>query len=1538
MDVIFLFNNFNIFFSNNKIIDELPYCRFVHFLFLNAIIVFFQNEKINTMNNFLPYLKSTLMGCMLCLSFVAKAQNPTYELHITNETQPNDSTYQFDVYLLRTGATPFELASFQFGIGYDTSITNGGKILFKIVSNSSQLVGAQAPISVSAGTASSISGGVVYKYLNLAARSGPGSGNGTVISEVKTACTAPGTRVGTFQVLDSGAKFRSGSSAKLIFSTASGSGKNNTIVNAYVNNINTTITNTASNLGYGGTGTCYQNIAINTCNLTVTKTSQTNVTCFGASNGTSTVTLSGGYGLASTGTYKLDNPNRTDSVVFSSNPFTVSGLSSGSHTIYVRSSAGSCTANTGSFTITAPLAKDSASYPVSGCGSYSLPWGGTVTTVGTTNHSHTYSSVNSCDSIVTYIVTVSTPPVSGELSGTQAVCSNGTTTFSSTVSGGSWTSGSTGVATINSSTGVITPVSAGTSTITYTVTGTGGCSNATATRTVTVTAAPNSGTLSGTQAICSNGSSTFSSTSAGGVWSSSDTTVARINSSNGSITPVSAGTSTMTYTVTGTGSCSNATATRTVIVTAAPNSGTLSGTQAICSNGSTTFSTTGSGGTWTSGSTGVATINSSTGVITPVSAGTSTITYTVIGTGGCSNATATRTVTITAAANSGTLSGTQALCSSNTTTYSSTVAGGTWTSSDQSVVTINPSTGAISPVSTGSAVITYTVTGTGGCSNVSATRAISISSTTTYSTTVKSACGVFSWNGSNYTSSGTYYKTLTNAGGCDSIARLDLTFSGSAPTAPSTLTQTLVDNTCGARVYRYTVTAVPNVLGYAWSLPQSVGGISGVTLDSGDIENSRVIRVIYSSNAAALTSDSIRVRTWSACGNSIWKYYKLTNTALSLPSAPASITVTPISINNCSAKIYQYAAPNLITSAANTVPATGWTWSFTGSLGANAEIIDTGSNNQVIQVRFSDNGASATGDSVRVAYTSDCGTGKIKALKLTNANTKLPSAPASITAASVLTNVCSGKIYRYTAPALPTASAATATVASVSARLWSFTGLGLTGSITTGDSSSTVIQVTYPTNDAAATGDSVKLQYVTSCGYTLAKAIKLTNAVTKLPTAPASVTAAPILINVCSGKKYKYTAPALPSATSATATMAAVSGRLWSFTGLGTTGTISSGTVSSSDDESKIIEVTYPTNAAAASGDSVKLQYISVCGYSSAKAIKLTNVVTKLPSAPASITAASVLTNVCSGKIYRYTAPALPAATSATATVAAVTGRLWSFSGLGTTGTISSGDDGSAEGNGSTSIEVTYPTNDAAIAGDSVRLNYITACGITLAKSLKLTNKPATIPTPASIAASLVSDVCGARRYRYTAPTLATNLTAPSATGTVQAVNGYQWVLPSGSVGSTGTLADGFELSSNPIEIIYSSNDAAPSSGDSVKVSFTTASCGNGATKGLKLSNTKKTCASALPVTRVSPVVMPLESMSVKVFPNPTASNFNMQVITAGKEKISVKVIDVQGRVIKLLQVSANETMNIGADLKPGSYFLEVKQGNLSKTTRLLKL
>ena len=346
------------------------------------------------------------------------------------------------------------------------------------------------------------------------------------------------------------------------------------------------------------------------------------------------------------------------------------------------------------------------------------------------------------------------PSITTNPATTQSVCQNGTPTNLTVVAGGSatltyqWysnisnsTTGGTSLGSTNGAqTATYTPITNATGTIYYYCTVTNSCgSDTTTTSAVVVTAAPNAGILNGIQAICSNGLTTFiSSGNTGGVFTSSNSGIATVNASTGVITPVAAGTATITYTVTGTGGCSNVTATRDLTVTASPNAGTLSGTQAICSNGTTTFISSGNtGGAFTSSNTAVASVNITTGVITPVAAGTATITYTITGTGGCSNATATRDVTVTAAPNAGTLSGTQAIYVGNTTTFNSNGnAGGIFTSSNTAIATVNSSTGLITGLAAGTVTITYTLTGTGGCSNAIATRDITISDLQTVAGTI----------------------------------------------------------------------------------------------------------------------------------------------------------------------------------------------------------------------------------------------------------------------------------------------------------------------------------------------------------------------------------------------------------------------------------------------------------------------------------------------------------------------------------------------------------------------------------------------------------------------------------------------------------------------------------------------------------------------------------------------------------------------------------------------------------------------------------
>ena len=389
------------------------------------------------------------------------------------------------------------------------------------------------------------------------------------------------------------------------------------------------------------------------------------------------------------------------------------------------------------------------------------------------------------------------------------------TIFSATGTGGTWSSATTSVATVNATSGVVTGITAGTSVITYTVVGTGGCPTVTATRTITVTAPGDAGVISGTNMICVGSTTTFSTTGAGGTWSSATTSVATVNSGTGVVTGISAGTSVVTYTVPASGGCPAVTSTRTVTITAPGNAGTISGTNAICAGTNTTFSTTGTGGTWSSATTSVATVNATTGVVTGITAGTSVITYTVVGTGGCPTVTATRTITVTAPGDAGVISGTNTICAGTNTTYSSTGTGGTWSSATTSVATVNATTGVVTGITVGSSVITYTVPASGGCPVVTASRTITINaipatptagsntpvcaSTGAINLTASNEVGAtYNWSGPNafistlqnpsigsatIAMSGTYSVTTTVAGCTSASASTTVAVSNCLPTA-----------------------------------------------------------------------------------------------------------------------------------------------------------------------------------------------------------------------------------------------------------------------------------------------------------------------------------------------------------------------------------------------------------------------------------------------------------------------------------------------------------------------------------------------------------------------------------------------------------------------------------------------------------------------------------------------------------------------------------------------------------------------------------
>ncbi len=174
-----------------------------------------------------------------------------------------------------------------------------------------------------------------------------------------------------------------------------------------------------------------------------------------------------------------------------------------------------------------------------------------------------------------------------------------------------------------------------------------------------------------------------------------------------------AGTSATSSTGTATGSGS---VTITILCT---SPGVISGNAPVCAGSTITLTNSSPGGTWSSSNTSVATINPSSGLVNALTAGTATMLYTV--TNPCGGTAALATATVTVNTSPTPISGSSSVCVGAITTLSNTITGGTWTTSDFTKATIDPSTGNLAGVSTlgaSSSAFTVTYTLPGGC-NVS---------------------------------------------------------------------------------------------------------------------------------------------------------------------------------------------------------------------------------------------------------------------------------------------------------------------------------------------------------------------------------------------------------------------------------------------------------------------------------------------------------------------------------------------------------------------------------------------------------------------------------------------------------------------------------------------------------------------------------------------------------------------------------------------------------------------------------------------------
>ncbi len=283
---------------------------------------------------------------------------------------------------------------------------------------------------------------------------------------------------------------------------------------------------------------------------------------------------------------------------------------------------------------------------------------------------------------VPFNITINPNPA--PITGTTNLCTGSTTTLSDITPGGSWTSSNIGIATIGSSSGVVTGITIGIASMTYTLASTG-CFASTFVNVVGIT---------GPTHVCAGDSITLTATSVGGTWSSGDISIATVRPTVGKVTGVAMGIVPISYTL-GSGCVAKWTIT---VNPLAP----IVGRDSVCQGSVRWLTNIVGGGVWSSTSTAVATVLPDSGRVTGLLAGITTISY-ILPTG-CKTATP---FTVIAYPNA--ITGTMKACPGTSTVLFNTVPGGTWTSTDPAVATADPSAGIITGVFADTVDIIYTI-------------------------------------------------------------------------------------------------------------------------------------------------------------------------------------------------------------------------------------------------------------------------------------------------------------------------------------------------------------------------------------------------------------------------------------------------------------------------------------------------------------------------------------------------------------------------------------------------------------------------------------------------------------------------------------------------------------------------------------------------------------------------------------------------------------------------------------------------------------
>jgi uncharacterized protein YjdB len=250
-------------------------------------------------------------------------------------------------------------------------------------------------------------------------------------------------------------------------------------------------------------------------------------------------------------------------------------------------------------------------------------WSSATPAVATVTPSGLLTGASAGTSVITYTVgtcqstaVVTVSPLPDAITGQDTVCLGSTTTFANSVIGGTWTSSYPAIATVLSTSGVVTGVAVGISHITYTMPG--GCAT-----TDTVFVVNNPGPITGPSQLCPGTTIVVGCSPAGGRWTSLNPGAASINPVTGSVSGIAADTVRLQY-ASPFGGCR-----RFTTITVNPLPAPIVARNVICALKTDTAFDATPGGTWSSLSPSLISINPVTGEFNTLAGGSAIIRYTL---------------------------------------------------------------------------------------------------------------------------------------------------------------------------------------------------------------------------------------------------------------------------------------------------------------------------------------------------------------------------------------------------------------------------------------------------------------------------------------------------------------------------------------------------------------------------------------------------------------------------------------------------------------------------------------------------------------------------------------------------------------------------------------------------------------------------------------------------------------------------------------------------------------------------------------------